>query len=95
MLPVLAVWPAKVRGHPSRRQAGRSAHYNGPPSPFTHFRKRSNLSGYGASRTATFVAPRALRSYRATGQTLLSQSPPLYHHPARCHPTRYGERFPR
>jgi hypothetical protein len=40
-------------------------------------RKRSNLSEHGASRAATFVAPHALRSYRATGQTLVSQSPPL------------------
>ena len=56
---------------------------------------RVDMTKNGASRAAAFEAPQALRSYRAMSQTLLSQSPPICHQPARCHPTRYGERFPR
>lgn len=54
---------------------------NGPPGPIssphgeTHFRKRSNLSGHGASRAAAYAALLCLRSYRQQNQTLLSQSP--------------------
>ena len=63
---------------------------NGPPGPIssphgeTHFRKRSNLSGHGASRAAAYAALLCLRSYRQQNQTLLSQSPPphFFHHGA-------------
>ena len=63
---------------------------NGPPGPIssphgeTHFRKRSNLSGHGASRAAAVAALLCLRSYRQQNQTLLSQSPPphFFHHGA-------------
>ena len=56
---------------------------NGPPGPIsslhreTHFRKRSRLSGRGASLAAACAAPDGLRSYRPIGQTLLTGSPPL------------------
>jgi len=85
--------------HPTRPSAGCGCYCSGPPSPCpyegTHLRKRSNLSEHGANRAAIFMAPNALRSYHAIGQTLLSQSPPLLALPVRCHPTQYKERFPR
>lgn len=48
------------------------------PIPFrgTHFRKRFQLSGQGAS-LAAILAPARLRSYRRRSQTLLTESPPL------------------
>jgi hypothetical protein len=70
---------------------------NGLPGPIssphgeTHFRKRSNLSGHGASRAAAHAALLCLRSYRQQNQTLLSQSPPLpfhLHGATRCSPER-------
>jgi hypothetical protein len=56
---------------------------NGLPGPIssphgeTHFRKRSRLSGRGASLATACAAPDGLRSYRPIGQTLLTGSPPL------------------
>ena len=70
---------------------------NGLPGPIssprgeTHFRKRSRLSGRGASLAAACAAPDGLRSYRPIGPTLLTGSPPLLFSPHganRCGPGR-------
>ena len=58
----------------------------------THFRKRSWLSGRGASLAAACAAPDGLRSHRPIGQTLLTESPPLLFS-RQCQPLRSLERF--
>ena len=47
------------------------------PSRGTHFRKRSRLSGRGASLVTACAVPNGLRSYRPIGQTLVNESPSL------------------
>ena len=64
------------------KRSGRPQTCNGLPSPFfpsrgTHCRKRSRLSGRGASLATAYAVPNRLRSYRPIGQTLVTESPSL------------------
>lgn len=65
------------------------------PSRGTHFRKRSRLSGQGATLATACAVPDGLRSYRPVGQTLFTESPPLpiYPHGATRHGQERGSPF--
>lgn len=62
-------------GSGGRTATGCQAQYL--PSRGTHFRKRSRLSGQGATLATACAVPDGLRSYRPVGQTLFTESPPL------------------